>query len=209
MTSAELLAYCRTRLDDLVGTDSTRMFPDSEVYGYLSDCQETVAAETLVLRGNYTLTLTATTSEVSHNAAILRVDDAIYTRSSVVKRLYQVMPEELPLTISAGDPGYFSIAANPGYVSFDAAPEADASIKLRVRRMPTNAISAVNQPEIPASYHRRLVNGVLGYAFAKPDVETYNINKSMTYFKLFAQDIEAIKRMDLQLHKHGLRFRYV
>jgi hypothetical protein len=212
MTSKELLSYCRTRLDDLIGATATSAFSDTEIYSYLSDCQERVAQECLVLRDSSTtaictLALLLGDISVTHSSTILRFDEIVYTRGIVKRRIKKMETDKVPLDILDGDPSWYNAAVSPGSLTFDRAPVSGATIALKVRRMPTAEISSTSLPQIPETYHRKLVNGTIGYAFMKPDTETYNIQKSQGYFALFKEDLERIKRMDEQLYGSGARFK--
>lgn len=212
MTSKELLTYCRTRLDDLTGSPTDALFSDNELYSYLSDCQEKVAMECLVIRDSSTvavctLDVLAGDNSVVHHPSILRFDRVSYVQGSVRKFLHKMNSDTELLDPPTGDPERFSPSCDPGYLTFDKRVSDDAVISVRVRRLPLNSITATLQPEIPVGYRRKLVNGVLGLAFMKPETETYNAQKAQGYLALFAEDREQIKRAETRLHGIGARFK--
>lgn len=206
MTSQELHLFCRTKLDDLIGVVKRQsLFSVDELYSYISDVQERIASECLLLRRSVPLTLEAGDSEVARPVGLLRIDELRYSRGLTKKRLKQSTASDVPIEVASGDPSYYELDSNPDAIVFDRAPAEAAALIVRGRFMPQDRVAKNKEIEVPAQYHHRFVNGVLAQAFLKPDTESYNPQKAAGYNALFARDIEEIKRMELRLNGRRAR----
>ncbi len=83
-----------------------------------------------------------------------------------------------------GLPQGYTLNYSGGFLSLDRAPVSvtTESLRLTVQRLPVSDLSEDDDvPEIPAGYHRSLINGVLSKAYSKQDGEVYNPKKALSH----------------------------
>ncbi|MGB9592348.1 MAG: hypothetical protein ACPL1K_07510, partial [Candidatus Kryptoniota bacterium] len=71
---------------------------------------------------------------------------------------------------------------------------------MTVARLPLAALTIDDmnvEPEINARHHAHLIDGILGLAFGKEDVETYDKEKSLRHLRFFYDYVSEQKRANL------------
>jgi hypothetical protein len=106
-----------------------------------------------------------------------------------------------------GEPQYLIVdGVGSGRVRLYPPSAAVDTLNLAVYRLPLTDLSWPTSqsltPEIPAKFHRRLINGILAKAYLKDDPDTYNPKKAADCLALWAQDQEMIKRAMLRERAH-------
>lgn len=224
MTVSELLTFCRGQLDDKKGA-GTPLWSDDELVAYLNYAEQRIAEECLVLRDSVTASdangdpvcviPVAATNNVYTNTydihpSIIKIFGVSYgtNRTSLTLTSRDVLDRIRPTwRTQTGTPQYYIIDATTGQLVLDRVPTADSNIYLSAARLPLIEMSRArltDSPSLPTKYHRKLINGVLGQAYLKQDVETLNMNKATLFNGQFEKDIEQIKRSELRLYRGAL-----
>lgn len=209
MILKDLLTLVRGQLDDQKG-EGTPLWSDKELVGYANEVQERIADECLVIRDATTITDGVCRIAVTKNVAsyplhpktkqVLRVK---YAGRSTPLDL--ISYEEI-IETATGIPTAYALDKATLTLTLNKIPQADATMDLVIARLPLEELSASAQtasPEIPSSYHRKMINGIMALAYMKQDAETFNPTKAEYYDAKFAQDIEQIKRDELRLRRRG------
>jgi hypothetical protein len=100
-------------------------------------------------------------------------------------------------TATSGSPTQFLLDYRYGYISFYPPPDVVYTIVLSVIRYPSAVLSATSMssqtPEIPSQYHHAIIDGIAWQAFLKTGDNTFNPQKSQTYYKLFYKQVSDMK----------------
>lgn len=220
MTTAELLAAIRIRLDDTITPD---LVSTSTILEQASLAQVEFARATLVLYGVSTGTITA-------GSPWLTLPSNVFVVKTVLLNNNQLRP----ITISELDFGYYTFnnvensgrfsnwraaVGTPRFVVTDAyatkvmlvpTPIANATATVEGYTTPANlvlasvgppAVTAVN-PEIPEVYHEVLMAGALFRLYSLFDSDTFNINQAQIYSTQWYQGlVEAQNNLRTSLRR--------
>ncbi len=207
MTRKQLRDSARARLDDLVGSDSSRMWPDAELNDYLEESAEEMAAECLLI----TDSLTASICTIP-----LVQDQSHYALSRKIIKIDEIRPSwtTTPVARSAsfrafaptwqsdkGCPTGYALDYSSGYLSFNKslAVANGESVSLTVKRLPLVAMTDATSPEFDDQHHRKLVAFVLHRAFSKPDSETRNMELSTRFLREWLEALGEVKSREARL----------
>jgi hypothetical protein len=210
MTVEEILTICRGLLDDAKGAGKP-LWSDAELVEYANNAETRIAEECLVLKDSDTAT--DGTDPVCVIPLATPFTNTIALHPSIVK-VYEVGygANRTPLTLTSrahldnirpgwrlktGTPQFYINDATTGQIVLDKIPTATSSLYLSVARLPLVEMDKSNMkasPSIPAKYHRKLINGIIGRAYLKQDAETLNLTKATTFNQQFDGDVEQIKR---------------
>ena len=190
MTSAELLAAIRLRLDDV--TTPYRV-TDAQIYEQASFTQSEFARATLVLYAS-------ASANVTLGNPLLTLPSNIFVVKTVILGGLQLRP----ITLSELDYGYFTLSTTenlgrfsnwraatgtPKFVVVDAYPDkvilvptpiANATATVEGYIVPA-AITALVPPAIPEMYHEVLVSGTLLRLYSLFDVDVFDSSKAQVY----------------------------
>jgi len=221
MTVEEIITVCRAMLDDVKGAGKP-LWSDDELVEYANHAESRIAEECLVLRDSDTaadgshvpvcvIPLSSPyTNTFTLHPSILQIFDVEYgTERKVLVRtsredLDRITPKWRTQT---GAPSAFIYNATTGQLVIDRIPTAASNLYLSVARLPLVEMSKSSlsaHPSIPAKYHRKLINGIIGRAYLKQDAETLNLNKATLFNQQFDRDIEQVKRDELRYNRREL-----
>lgn len=188
MTSSELLQRVRSRLNDLVGDSSSRLWSDAEIIddyanlvrdrlfrdcpGLLIDSATATDAAELPL---CQIPIVANTATYAISPKILRV--ARLKLASQTTLLTPIAVADLDMfypgweDADAGEPWGYCLDYSTDKVRFIPTPNANDTARLTVHRFPLTAISLSNDNDLGfrAEYQNDLIPGILAQAFSKED----------------------------------------
>lgn len=207
MNLLEIRQKTRAKLDDEVGTDSTRYWKNAFLNEAINATIEEVAIRSLCIIDSLTDTvclipLVAGQMHYALDEAVLHIQ--------TVQPSWRTTPlgKQSVATISGGWlanvglPDSYLLDYSGGKLSLTSAPAAvtTESIRLTLSRLPLAELSAdASSPEIPRQYHRKLFNGIIAAAFLKHDSEVYNPAKAKAHRAEFENDLAEIVKLEARL----------
>lgn len=210
MTLTQIIALCRSKLDDSVpDDDGNYLWSNDDLVGDLNELLTELCEEIPALIED------ATTASICQIA--VAIGSSTLTASPLISRITRakLTSQTTPLALvnnrwmdanqsdweaeSNSTPTHL-ITEGVGNGKVRLYPPSDAvdTLNLTVYRMPTADLSWTTDqstaPEIPARFHRRLVNGILSKAYLKNDTDTLDVKKANSFLGRWEDDKEYIKR---------------
>lgn len=200
MTYTEILTDAWTQADDSVRPYN---WNDTEWISYLNTAMDELCIETQLLVDSTDTDICrisvsdGTAAYTLHNK-IVNVLDVWNTSTGYPLYLYNVGQLNAYSTgwrSLTGTPDKYNLDDTIGKILLVPEPDDDLTIGLRVARLvkePATANTLGDTPEIPAKYHRFLIDGLLYKAYEKNDAETRDPDKIAYHQKAWTKAIQFI-----------------
>lgn len=218
MTLSEIRHRIRSKLDDEVGSDSTRYWSDEFLNEHINAAIEKVAIASQCIVDSLTDSV-CLISLVPNQRHYQLHDSILDVKMAQPSWRNNPLSQETVATITpgwlknTGLPSSFLLDYSRGKLSLTSAPETvtTESIRLTVSRLPLaelrdNAtpvppapVVVTDVPEIDRQYHRMLFDDVIAAAFSKLDSEVYNPSKAKTHQTAFEDSLEEIVKREARL----------
>lgn len=200
MTLLEIRNSVRSTLQDTIGTDSSKYWPDSDLNEYINEGYGIFCRSTKIIRDSITpaichLVVSDNTQNVAISPLIIQIERAKPSWSS--RLLSECRTSDLdsdnPAWIgSTGTPQRYVLDFSDDYLTLDHKLSAAGTIDLTVKRMPlADMVDDNDVPEFKSQYHWMLKDYALFRAFTKQDSEVYNPEKGVFHRRLFMGDDET------------------
>ena len=193
MTGAELIAECRRRLRD---TEAPQLWTDEDIIGYLAKAEEIMAEQAHVLHDytTYTVTTADGVSTYALSPDVLSVIVAQESTSTTPLRRLTAPYRTLYTSATSPPSKYAVVGVQPP--NFILTPAADGiyTIYLAAAIRPTTALVAEADPEIPATYHRALVDYAVSQCQSHADTEGFAPEQAQLAEAAWLQALREAKR---------------
>lgn len=194
MTLAEIISLARERLDDLV---SPYLWSNELLTDHLNEVTEEVCSEIPIIEDDETADIavydvTEDEDEIDVSPLITRIRSARLSSQSIplVTVTRTQLDEMSPAwrDSESGKPRYLVYDGEGNDVAMlSPPPDADDTLTLNIYRLPTGDLEwdtdQASEPEIPAIFHRKLVDGIVYLAYSKQDSDSFDARKE----KIFAE----------------------
>lgn len=210
MTRGQIKKAVRDRLAE----DNTRQIAESfwlddDLDAYIEEVIEEICITTDCIQDQFLINIVAGTISYSLDPIMLSI---FRVKASNGKLFPHVTTSYLDANYfnwenTTSTPVVYVTDYTKGYLTLNCKPEDNMSLTVTASRLPITAMDSDNDiPEIPASYHRKMINGILYKASTKVGTPPTTMEKSAMYFQLYQRDLEEIYRNDIKGSPRSINF---
>ena len=218
MTLNEIIQQVQKAANDIVGSDTQRLWKLEEWAEYANRAVNLLCEELLLITDSSTaavcnIAVVAGTRSYLFDQRILQFNEIRYslrTRPLNSSNTAEFAQRDPQWRTAKGVPDSYALDNTTGYITLNKEPETNATINMTVKRSPLVDLvstSLTASPEIKAQYHKRLKNYMLFEAFSKPDTETLDTAKAKKHYELWLRDKSEVQDQENRL-KQGSKSRY-
>lgn len=193
MTGQELLDHIRA--DVLRDVAQPYLWPDGLILMTLAEAEEKFARQTYILLDDrQTITTEVGTPSYAVPTGTIKVMSAAVSTSANDMSDYTRRFVPNNLASSTGQPQLFTNDEASGVIRFYPVPDAVYTVKLRIARLPTAAVTLYTSPETPAQYHLDLAKYVAWQLLSNNDVDGESENSAARHEREWNQRVSDAKR---------------
>lgn len=199
---------------DRLAEDNTRQIAesfwlDSDLDEYIEEVIEEIAQETDCIQDQFLINVDTTNLSYA-------LDPIILTIKRAKRAGYPVYAQTTTDSLDLNTPNWeteqgtnkeYVLDYIKGYLTLDKLSDTAYDLTITASRLPlADMDSDTDIPEIPLSYHRRMINGILYKASTKVGAPPSVMEKTNQYLQLYLKDIESIKQDEIKAIPLPIKF---
>lgn len=176
-----------SRVRNIAGDTAVLQFTDDSLIDWINDAMREIASDNQLLQISASQNTVVNQSEYSLPVDILKFHSVLYDGEDLRFIDLEQAKTEGYLTTSSGTPNVAWVWA--GKLNLFPAPDAIKALKLIYTRNPAEVNLATDTPEIPSSYHSRLVD----YCLAQVAQQDDDMNRYTIKMQEFRTGVQNLK----------------
>lgn len=192
-----LVSAIISRVRSIAGDVDVLQFTDEDIYSWINDAMREVAVDNALLQVSATQNTTVNESKYDTPANILKFHSILYDNEGLRVITFEDAKSDGYLTSAVGTPTVAWIWANK--INLYPAPDAVKTLEIAYTREPVEVTQPTDTPEIPSSYHMRLVDYCLAQV-AQQDDDMQRYAMKMEEFRTGVQNLKDIPEWENNLY---------
>lgn len=176
-----------SRVRNIAGDTDVLQFSDESIIAWINDAMREIASDNQLLQKSATQTVTSGTNKYTLPTDILKFHSVMYDNRDLRFIDFQTAKQEGYLNSDEGTPFVCWVWA--GNLVLHPIPNEEKSLELIYTRNPREVEAEADVPEVPSSYHNRLVDYCLAQV-AQQDGDTNLYAVKMEEFRTGVQSLK-------------------